>query len=67
MSKKGATNSGGTAGRKRAKDSAMASRLGPSPASWNYHAELFPYHANKGTVHRPPSGGEPLAKRRRLA
>lgn len=51
MSKKGATNSGGTAGRKRAKDAAMASRLPPSPVSWRRNPESFPYHNNMGTRH----------------
>jgi hypothetical protein len=46
MSKKGATNSGGTAGRQRTQDSAMASRLAPAPKSWNTRADRYPYHAN---------------------
>lgn len=56
MSKKGATNSGGTAGRKKTADSAMASRLGPAPKSWRSHPEHFPYHNNMGVSHRRPSG-----------
>lgn len=56
MSKKGATNSGGTAARKKTKDGAMASRLGPAPASWRSHPENFPYHNNMGTTHHRPSG-----------
>ena len=53
MSKKGATQSGGTSGRKRAKDQAMAALLPPSPASWRNKPETAPYHNNKGTKHKP--------------
>lgn len=63
MSKKGASNSGGTAGRMRAKDSAMASRLGPAPDRWRAKPELFPYHNNMGTQHRRPSGEAPVTRR----
>lgn len=49
---KGATQSGGTAGRKRAKDSATAALLAPAPKSWRIKAEAFPYHNNAGVVHR---------------
>lgn len=56
MSKKGATNSGGTAARKKTADAAMASRLGPAPKSWRSKPENFPYHNNAGTNHRKPGG-----------
>lgn len=46
MSKKGATQSGGTAGRQRAKDQAMAAQLPPAPATWNPRAAQWPYHNN---------------------
>lgn len=48
MAKKGATNSGGGAGRQRAKDQAMAANLGPSPSSWRSKPETWPYHNNLG-------------------
>ncbi len=48
MSKKGATQSGGTAGRKRAKDQAMAAILPPSPFSWRARPQDWPYHGNLG-------------------
>lgn len=51
MSKKGATQSGGTAGRKRAKDSAMAAHLDPAPVTWNSKPENWPYHRNYGVNH----------------
>lgn len=54
MSKKGATNSGSTAGRKRAKDQEMAAQLGPSPKAWRSRPEAWPYHNNLGTNHRKP-------------
>lgn len=52
MSKKGATQSGGTAGRKRAKDQATAALLPPAPTTWRAKANVFPYHNNMGVVHR---------------
>lgn len=56
MAKKGATRSGGTAGRLKTKNAAMASRLGPAPTAWRAKPENWPYHNNLGTSHQRPSG-----------
>lgn len=57
MSKKGARQDGGSAGRSKNKNSEMAKRLPPSPdarpAGWRW-----PYHSNNGTSHRKPGGGD---------
>lgn len=65
MSKKGARNDGGSAGRQRTKDSAMASRLPEAPARWRAHPEMFPYHNNSGVVHPRPSGAPNEAKKKK--
>jgi hypothetical protein len=57
MAKKGATNSGGGAGRQRAKDQSMASNLPPSPATWNSRPEHWPYHNNLGARNRRKKAG----------
>lgn len=52
MAKKGATQSGGGAGRQRTKDQAMAAHLPPAPAVWRHKPENWPYHNNLGTKNR---------------
>jgi hypothetical protein len=54
MAKKGATQSGGSAGRQRNKDQAMAANLPPSPTTWRKKAAEWPYHNNLGTRHIKP-------------
>lgn len=56
MAKKGATQSGGSAGRQRNKDQAMAQHLPPSPVTWRRNAWDWPYHNNLGTKHNPSKG-----------
>jgi len=56
MAKKGAKQSGGSAGRQRNKDQAMAATLPPSPVSWRWKSWEWPYHNNLGTKHPKPSG-----------
>lgn len=51
MAKKGATRSGGTAGRLREKNARMASMLPPAPATWRARPQDWPYHNNRGTQH----------------
>jgi hypothetical protein len=58
MAKKGATQSGGSAGRKRNKDQAMAAILPPSPDTWRRNAQDWPYHNNLGTNHSKPGYGK---------
>jgi hypothetical protein len=53
MSKKGARQSGGSSGRQKTKDQAMAANLPPSPSTWNRRPNEWPYHNNKGTKHDP--------------
>jgi hypothetical protein len=52
MAKRGATQSGGAAGRQRNKDQATAANLPPSPAVWRKKPEEWPYHNNLGTNHK---------------
>lgn len=56
MSKKGATQSGSTAGRKKAKDAAMVSMMPSAPKTWNSRPQDWPYHSSKGISHRKPGG-----------
>lgn len=52
MAKKGATQSGGSGTRGKAKDQAMAAHLPPSPVTWRKLAWEWPYHNNLGTNHK---------------
>ncbi len=52
MAKKGATQSGGAAGRQKTEDQRRAANLPPSPATWNKHPQDWPYHRNLGTNHK---------------
>ena len=56
MATKGATQSGGSAGRQKAKDQATAAHLPPSPKTWRHRAWEWPYHNNKGTKHVKKTG-----------
>lgn len=56
MAKKGATQAGTTAGRKRGQDQAMAALLDPAPTSWRRNPEKWPYHNNLGTSHHKQKG-----------
>ena len=51
MAKKGATQSGGSAGRSKVKDQAMAAQLPPAPSIWRARSWEWPYHNNLGTDH----------------
>jgi len=54
MAKKGAKSSGGARAREKTRNQAMASTLGPSPATWRRKAWEWPYHNNLGTRHYKP-------------
>lgn len=56
MAKKGATQSGGSAGRQKNKDQERAKNLPPSPSTWRRNAWEWPYHNNLGTKHDRKSG-----------
>jgi len=53
MAKKGATQSGGSAGRQRNKDQERCKYLPPSPDTWRRNSWDWPYHNNRGTKHNP--------------
>lgn len=52
MAKKGATQSGGSKGSEKEKNSRMARLLPPSPVTWRLRAWEWPYHNNLGTAHK---------------
>lgn len=63
MSKKGASQSGGGAGRTRAKDQARVAYLPETPRTWNPRPWEFPYHSNMGKGRRARPGRSPWGEK----